>query len=200
PFGVSREDIDAARNADFLLLTNASDEEKSNHIARELSIAKGVNIPFARVRSIAKGLGSLDPAIRDLETLEQLNDKRVLAVSSIANPERFVNLLSKHGANVELDDLGDHASYDHERMMRIMNRVERLKADMIVTTAKDAVKSRELYFKSAASVPVYVLTHEFEFLSGERALLDMIDGLLTHDDSSLDQPIEPPGEQTNGQH
>lgn len=188
PFGVSREDIDAARNADFLLLTNGQDEEKANHIARELSVAKGVNIPFARVRSVAKGLGSLDPAIRDLEKLELLKGKRVLAVSSIANPERFVNLLSLAGASVELDDLGDHASYDYERMMRIMNRVEMLNADMIITTAKDAVKSRELFFKSPPTVPVYVLAHGFEFLSRERALLDLIDGLLTHDGSLEDTP------------
>jgi tetraacyldisaccharide-1-P 4'-kinase len=184
PFGASREDTDAARNADFLLLTSASDEEKSNAIARELSIAKGVNIPFARVRSMAKGLASLDPAIRDLENLSNLKGKRVLAVSSIANPQRFAELLTQHGAEVELDDLGDHASYDHERMMRITNRAERLNVDMIVTTAKDAVKSRELFFKSQPELPVFVLAHGFEFLSGERALLDMIDGLLTSEDTT----------------
>jgi tetraacyldisaccharide 4'-kinase len=184
PFGASREDTDAARGADFLLLTNATDEEKSNTIARELSVAKGVNIPFARVRSIAKGLASLDPAIRDLEKLELLKNKRVLAVSSIANPERFVNLLVQQGAIVELEDLGDHASYDNEKMLRIMNRVERLKVDMIVTTAKDAVKSRELFFGSSSDLPVYVLAHGFEFLSGERTLLELVDGLLT-----LEAPI-----------
>jgi tetraacyldisaccharide 4'-kinase len=182
PFGVSREDTAAARNADFLLLTSATDEERSNAIARELSVAKGVNIPFARVRSIAKGLGSLDPAVRDLESLSHLQGKRVLAVSSIANPQRFVNLLTQHGAEVELEDLGDHASYDHEWMMRIMNRVERLNMDMIVTTAKDAVKSRQLFFESPGELPVYVLAHGFEFLSGERALLDLIDGLLSPED------------------
>jgi tetraacyldisaccharide 4'-kinase len=192
PFGASREDTDAARGADFLLLTSATDEEKSNAIARELSIAKGVNIPFARVRSVAKGLGSLDPAIRDLESLTLLQGKRVLAVSSIANPERFVNLLAQHGAEVELDDLGDHASYDHERLHRILNRAERLNADMIVTTAKDAVKSRQLFFNSASTLPISVLAHGFEFLSGERALLDLIDGLLT--------PEEPQTNQSNPEH
>jgi tetraacyldisaccharide 4'-kinase len=183
PFGVSREDTDAARNADFLLLTSATDEERSNAIARELSVAKGVNIPFARVRSIANGLASLDPAVRDLEDLTLLRGKKVLAVSSIANPQRFVNLLTQQGATVELEDLGDHAAYDHERIMRILNRAERLGVEMIVTTAKDAVKSRELFFKSSIEIPVRVLSHGFEFLSGERALLDLIDGLLSPQES-----------------
>ncbi len=192
PFGGSREDSDAARGADFLLLTSASDEEMSNAIVRELSIAKGVNIPFARVRSIANGLASLDPAIRDLDDLSQLKGKRVLAVASIANPERFVNLLSHHGAKVELEDLGDHASYDRERLLRILNRAERLNVDMIVTTAKDAVKSRQLFFDSPSTLPVFVLAHGFEFLSGERALLDLIDGLLS--------PEEPQTTQSNPEH
>lgn len=178
PFGASREDNDAARAADLLLLTSASDEEKANSVVRELSIAKGVNIPFVRTRSIAKGLASLDPAIRDLEDLALLKGKRVLAVSSIANPQRFLNLLIQQGAEVDLEDLGDHASYDEERVMRILNRAERLGADMIVTTAKDAVKSREYFFRSSSTVPVCVLAHGFEFLSGERTLLDLIDGLL----------------------
>lgn len=185
PFGSSREDRDAARNADFLLLTGATDEEQSNAIARELSAAKGVNIPFARVRSVAMGLASMDPAIRDLQDLSQLNGKHVLAISSIANPDRFVSLLTQHGANVELEDLGDHAAYDFERMLRLLNRAERLKVDMIVTTAKDAVKSREFFFRSDSKIPAVVLSHGFEFLSGERAFYELIDGLLAPTQNSV---------------
>jgi tetraacyldisaccharide 4'-kinase len=190
PFGAAREDVHAAKDADFLLLTNATDEESANKIARELSIARGVKIPSARVRSVAKGLSSLDPAIRDLTPVSELQDKRVLAVASIANPERFSQLLNQHGALVELEDLGDHAAYDYERMNRILLRAERLNAEMIVTTAKDAVKSREFFFRSELSIPVYILSHGFEFLSGERALLEEIEATLSqpkHEASHRDQ-------------
>lgn len=178
PFGVSREDSDAAKDADFLLLTNAAHEENANEIARQLSIAKGMKIPSARVRSITKGLASLDPAVPDLAGLTALSGKRVLAVASIANPKRFTYLLRQHGADVELEDLGDHASYDENGVRKIVQRAEEVHADMIVTTQKDAVKSREYILSAGISFPVYVLAHEFEFLSGERALLDMVDKLL----------------------
>lgn len=177
PFGRWREDASAARDADILLLTNAEDEARAKAVARELSVSSGIQKPFARVRAHSAGLASLDPAIPELMPMRTVTGKKVLALSSIASPERFHRLLEQQGASLSILSLPDHAAYSPKEMDRVMAQFSRAHCDMIVTTAKDAVKCRELLM--AQNVPAYILEHELEFLSGRQTLLHAIDALFT---------------------
>jgi tetraacyldisaccharide-1-P 4'-kinase len=117
-------------------------------------------------------------ATREEHSLGMLQGARVMAVSSIASPRRFHKMLEALGAEVIVRDLGDHAEYSESLSNAIVRDAERSSVTMIVTTKKDAVKSRRYFERIAESLPVYVLVHELEFLSGEQSLFAAIDQLL----------------------
>jgi tetraacyldisaccharide-1-P 4'-kinase len=108
--------------------------------------------------------------------LAEISGKQILAVSSIANPERFHEMLRSLGAKVVVKDLGDHAEYSVAIVKSILDYAKTNGIEMIVTTAKDAVKSRK-YFEDSV-LPVYVLHHKLEFLSGEKGFYNSIDKIL----------------------
>ena len=111
-------------------------------------------------------------------TLNDLQGKRIFAVSSIASPRRFHEMLEGLGAEVIDCNLGDHAEYNEAVVADLLRRAEKAKADILMTTAKDAVKSRRYFEQKELPLCVYVLQQDLEFLRGERSLYEGIDRIL----------------------
>jgi len=162
PFGRSREPRSAMRAADIILSKDMNDLKDV-----------GSNKVFAILQGVPSALTSL--SVVDVPFVE-ISGKNVLALSSIANPERFHEMLRSLGAKVAIKDLGDHAEYSHDLVKSIIAIAKKNGAEVIVTTGKDIVKSRK-YFQDS-DVPVYVLRHKLEFLSGEKGFYDSIDKIL----------------------
>ncbi|NWK57672.1 tetraacyldisaccharide 4'-kinase [Verrucomicrobiaceae bacterium N1E253] len=97
--------------------------------------------------------------------LEFLKDKYVAAISGIAVPESFENLLKKLGAQVEFHRVfSDHHNFNQKDIDGFMLRCIRRDIDMIVTTEKDAVR----FIKpTELDVPVYFLRIEVDILEGQ---------------------------------
>lgn len=188
PFGRARETPSAAADADVLVMMNGSDDVRSREFTRILSIGAGVSLPTARVRQRAVGLGNIDRAINETEGLSVLRGSRVLALSSIASPERFHRLLQLSGAEVIPMDLGDHAAYTPAIVSKALIRAKQERCDLIVTTTKDIVKSRPYFLSSQPSIPVYTLLYDLEFLSGRTTFFDQLQRIGTNDAST--QPVD----------
>jgi tetraacyldisaccharide 4'-kinase len=176
PFGRFREPFSAARAADAVIFTNAADKMRvRNHWDRLKPYLKP-NAIAAATTSRARSLEQI--ATGQVQALDSLQGARVMSVSSIASPKRFHKMLEALGAEIIVRDLGDHAEYSDALSRAIVRDAERSGVTMIVTTQKDAVKSKRYFERVAESVPVYVLVHELEFLSGEQSLFAVIDQLL----------------------
>lgn len=67
------------------------------------------------------------------------NERRVLAIAGIGNPQRFFNLLSNLGIEAQTLALADHAEIEAEQFARWQKEY-----DVILMTEKDAVKCRTL--------------------------------------------------------
>ncbi len=75
------------------------------------------------------------------ESVDSLRGRRILAVSGIARPDDFGAALTGAGATM-VDHLAwpDHHRYDGEDAQVIERRARSLRAELIVTTSKDAVR------------------------------------------------------------
>jgi tetraacyldisaccharide 4'-kinase len=167
PLGRSREPIVAARAADIIV---SGDEKKDSDLRSVNS-----NAIRAVIRTIPTSLTTLSIGFAPLI---ELSGKRILALSSIANPERFYNTLRGLGADIIEKSLGDHAEYSYAIIEKILVEAKTSRAELIVTTTKDAVKSRQYFERIISPVPILILQHTLEFLSGELGFYDSIDRIL----------------------
>ncbi len=149
PAGPFRESMRALRRADILMVTDAHDRWRG--ILQGRFDSSRIFFASLEPRSLLcrmdRGLGKLP--------LSDLTGTRVLAVSAIARPERFYDLLRECGATlVETLDFPDHHRYS-ERDWREINRT-RNRIDRIVTTEKDFVKLARFPFASGRLVALRV--------------------------------------------
>jgi tetraacyldisaccharide 4'-kinase len=170
PFGRLREPINASRATDIILVVEESDDK----IWRDLDRFLRPNTLKAKLRAspvALEAIGNAPPL-----DLSDLSGRCIIAVSSIANPHRFYDMLRALGSDVIERDLGDHAEYTAAIVTTILRDSDAANADFIVTTAKDGVKSRQ-YFEHS-NEKIYILKHDLEFLSGERSFYQAIDRIL----------------------
>ena len=170
PFGRGREDPSAVGVRDVVLFTNAEDERRTNEVARRLR----KRTLKARSRVTALGFSPLGLAGGVLESRESLEGKRALALSSIARPVRFHRTLEQLGLTITPHQLPDHAEYSKFTVSKAIEEAHEAKCDVIVTTTKDAVKSREYFAALNSNVPVYVSHIDLEFLEGEVQFFERI--------------------------
>lgn len=114
--------------------------------------------------------------------LEDLQGKYVAAISGIAVPESFENLLEKLGATVEFHRIfSDHHQFRQDEIDRFMTRCVERDIELIITTEKDAVRFLK---PSELDVEIYFLRIEVEIIDGQ----DTWDRFIGH----LVEPREKP--------
>lgn len=141
PAGPFREPVRALRRADILLVTGAHDRWRAVLEGR----FDDSRVFFAAVEP--RGLlGRTEDGLREFP-LGDLTGIRVLAVSGVAKPERFYDMVRQCEATiVETLEFPDHHPYT-ERDWREINRT-RTQVDRIVTTEKDYVKLARFPFST----------------------------------------------------
>lgn len=107
-------------------------------------------------------------------TPDQLNEKRVVAVSGIASPESFYKLLTGLGAQiVHKVTFPDHYSYRQSDIDAILQKAKNLDA-IVITTEKDMVKLRRL----SNDELFHYIEIDINILKGELALKQKIEKLV----------------------
>lgn len=178
PFGRFREPFSAARAADAIVFSNATDKAHMRDVWERLKPYAKDSVIAAAIQFIPNELRAIAPPDNTPFPFDGLHNKRVFAVSGIASPARFHRMLEAAGAELVVRSFGDHAEYTAAFCQTLVRDAIGSGAEMIVTTAKDAVKSRRYFEQIASSIPVVMATQRLEFLSGERSFHDAIDRLL----------------------
>ena len=143
PAGNLREFPRGLRRADYLLLTRSSATGRTSFC--------GVPAVRARYR-LAEDALSLN---RELKSLAELSNLKLVAFAGIAHPESFFSALESVSQLSLLGKvyLSDHACYDQNLLNRI-NHAGR-HADALITTEKDAVKlAPEMFERPCYQVPL----------------------------------------------
>jgi tetraacyldisaccharide 4'-kinase len=150
PFGKNREDITSSSDADIIIRTDEN----------EIAIPHKRDALIVRAKIIASHITFLDSTV---QSPDYLKGKRVLALSSIANPERFHDLISSFDADIIPYALEDHAEYDDALISDVLKRAKDDDCDVIITTTKDIVKLREYFEKVKLPCEVGVLHITYSF-------------------------------------
>lgn len=135
PAGPFREPRTAVRRADVVLLTKAETQEAAEHAAARYAFGK----PCFFADPTPTELLSVTPEGWRARPLAFLTGKRVLAVSSVADPALFYRLIENAGADVvEVMEFRDHYVYTQHDWHALTAAGRSY--DLVVTTEKDLVK------------------------------------------------------------
>jgi len=142
PRGTLRESPGQVCRADAVLLTHVGHPTETEELQKFIRRSRP-NLPIFTSRHrivelIPFGSGSSLP-------FENIKGLRLLAVTGIGQPDRFVRMLQEGGADLAAGCLyPDHYRYRLEELDEIEAEAKRLEARRIVTTEKDAVRIKKL--------------------------------------------------------
>ncbi|HSA54725.1 MAG TPA: tetraacyldisaccharide 4'-kinase [Gemmatimonadaceae bacterium] len=172
PAGPWRESLTALRRASLLLVTRKA--VASTVAAELLARLKGMT-PGGAGCCVALQIAGLHTVTGErAASLDTLRNRRVLAISGIADPAAFRAQLAAVGARVEAAAFGDHYRFGPSDAQRLAARAEA--ADLAVCTLKDAVKLRELWPREAR--PLWYVSLRCEAEPDDGAVDALIDRLL----------------------
>jgi len=174
PAGPMRESLRALRRADAVILTPAASAGDLVGFTPTASGAGDAGPAAFRVTTELTGLIESVGGVWEGRTCGCLAGKRVVAVSGIAHPERFYELIRHWDAEIaEVFEYPDHHVYSHSDWQEISRRSQ--DCDLLVTTEKDLVKLEAFPF---ARGKLMALRIESRVADGDR-LLAMIEAATT---------------------
>lgn len=104
-----------------------------------------------------------------------LSGRRLLAVSGIANPEGFHRTLTALGAVLAGTLVfPDHHAFGQADIARMRRAAHEVRADLIITTEKDAIRLSAWEEAGRPRPPVLVLCVDLEILEGAEALTALL--------------------------
>lgn len=176
PMGYLREGLTALKDADAILISRAdqASEEKLESLLSLLRRYHPKDIPIGKFGYAPTGLyDSFDNKVEDIESLKE---KNVVAVTAIASPESFYQLLEGHGAKIVKKMVyPDHHFFSHQDINDIL--LESVKENAtIITSEKDMVKIKKVTKDSrilSAQIQIKFLTGETELLSRIKRILNL---------------------------
>lgn len=156
PAGPLREPAERLRRVDAIVVNGGETRSARSHSA---------NMRLGSVRELATGTR---------KSLEEFRGQAVHAVAGIGNPQRFFDLLTEYGLDVD-----GHARADHARICE--NDLRFPDAEPVMITAKDAVKCEAIDRPNIWCVEAEL---EFEQADGDR-LERYLMRLLEHNPENL---------------
>ena len=104
--------------------------------------------------------------------LEFIKNRRVVALSGIAQPESFEDSLINLGAEiVYAKRFADHHRFSQQEILNVINRGKKRQADIIITTQKDAVRFPKI---DRRDLPMFFMRVEIQILKGASNFEDCV--------------------------
>ena len=162
PRGTLREPPEHINRANTIFITKSNGESKSLR---------------ARIRKHNPNAGIIECVhwplfFEDVFNPEQREDigwlkgKKVATLSGIAQPESFEQSLLQQGAElVYTKRFADHHRFIQQEVLNTINRAKKRRAEIIITTQKDAVRFPKI---DRRDLPIYFMRVEIKILSGAK--------------------------------
>ncbi|MFT3743875.1 MAG: tetraacyldisaccharide 4'-kinase [Pyrinomonadaceae bacterium] len=158
PAGRLREPIENLARAHVIIITR-SDLSDIENLKFEISNLNPEAPIFTTMNRIARVIELDSGETVDHDGSIHLTSSRALAFCGLGNPENFYALLRREGFNVaETKSFRDHHAYSQVDADGLAAAAKDCRADLLLTTAKDAVKLSQLKF----DLPCYVVEIEIE--------------------------------------
>jgi tetraacyldisaccharide 4'-kinase len=174
PMGYLREGLTALKDADIILMSRADQvsQKQMEKITNLLAKYHRKDIPLGKFGY--KPDGMFDSFDTLTYQMNELKGRDVIALTAIASPESFYQLLEDHGANiVEKVVYPDHYLFTQNDMNEVLIKSTKQNA-LVITSEKDMVKVRRVIQDSRI---VYV-NISVSFIAGEEEVLKTIKNVL----------------------
>ncbi len=168
PSGRLREPVGGLARADAVILTRSDQVEKLDKVRKMVS-ELCVDKPVFAARTVVSRIVELDGSEVG-STVEVIRGRSSLAFCGIGNPQSFFNQLrNEHWNVVNTKVFRDHHVYAQKDVDELIELANRSGSQTLITTAKDAIKLRNLKF----TIECLVVEVKYEF-DDERVLTDLI--------------------------
>ncbi len=172
PRGRLREPLGSLKRADLFLLTRVDQADQVEGLMERLG---KINPQTRILESVHHPSHLIDLRTGERTELTIVNDKRVLSLSSIGNPESFEKTLTGLGALlVARVRFPDHHLYQPGELKGVEEEAIGKGAELIITTEKDAVRLHQDYLWS---LPILFLKVQLKIVRGretwERQVLSL---------------------------
>lgn len=159
PSGILREPLENLKRTDAIVITRADLSDKIAELKSEISTF--TNCPIFTANNKISNLTDLKNFHSNLKTQAQkIADKKSLAFCALGNPDNFFEQLKREKINlVSTEKFSDHHFYTQKDIEKIEKSFKRSGAEILLTTAKDAVKLQNLQI----SVPCFVVESKIVF-------------------------------------
>jgi len=106
------------------------------------------------------------------ENIGWLKGRKVATLSGIAQPESFEQSLVAQGAElVYAKRFADHHRFNQQEILNAINRAKKRRAEVIITTQKDAVRFPKI---DRRDLPIYFIRVEIKILAGAKDFEDCV--------------------------
>lgn len=172
PMGRLREPRHNINRADIVIVTKCPDNLNENSriaFANKLKLINNQPIFFTKI-----SYGNLMP-INSIQTIDNLNNTKILVVSGIAQPERIYQYLHSKKVVFEKIEFADHHFFNNTDIESIRKKFKDSASQIIVTTEKDAMRLiNGNLINKLQDIPIYSLPIEIEFADGRQEEFKML--------------------------
>lgn len=170
PLGYLREGMSAIDYADYIVLgrTDQTSREKVEKLKDFILSQSSRKIPFAEFKYVCDGVFSEN--YKKLGGEDFLKDKKIVALSAIASPKSFYNMIEHlGGVIIEKFSFADHHFFT-EKDLKVVDDFARKEDAIVLTTEKDFVKISEIQ----KGFEVTFLKISLSFIDGEEEFKDFL--------------------------
>ncbi len=157
PFGILREPPDGLKRADAVVITRANLVETIEDLKAEIRKFNAACPIFVSENRISKLTELKDfhraAETRNSETENQIlktknRNSKFLAFCALGNPRNFYAQLERENYNIiGTETFPDHYFYRQSDIVKLEKKARAADAEALLTTAKDAVKLKDLQFR-----------------------------------------------------
>ncbi|MBC7798364.1 MAG: tetraacyldisaccharide 4'-kinase [Pyrinomonadaceae bacterium] len=166
PQGVLREPLESLKRADLIVLTRANLVQSPKSKVQSFADCP-ILLSQTRIRNLVELQNFHEPKT---ENRKPKTENRFLAFCALGNPQNFYESLEIEGFKlVGKINFQDHFVYSQSDVDKIESPARKFGAEILLTTAKDAVKLANMQF----TIPCFVVEISIEF-DDENVLRNMI--------------------------
>jgi tetraacyldisaccharide 4'-kinase len=183
PAGILRENLSSLERANLIILTNSNliDTETLEELKQKISnITNDTPIcSYCQANKITKIKDNKEIDINELK-----NSTAFTVVSAIGSPENFISTATNLGLNIKNEVIfQDHHIYTLKDISDIAQSFN--DNEKILTTAKDAVKIKDIINGTEFEDKIYILNISVNFKEDKGKITNKIKALLNNEDTEL---------------
>lgn len=166
PSGILREPLENLKRADAIVITRANLVENIESLKVEIS--KYTNAPIFISHNKFSNFTEINNSKKTQHSA--LGTRHSLAFCALGNPNNFFEQLQRENFNLTATEtFPDHHFYSQKDIEKIEEKAQQTNAEILITTAKDAVKLKDLKM----SLPAFTAENEIIF-ENEKGFINLL--------------------------